>query len=112
MLEASPFLNKGIVLEIFSALGKMPLYNIWFIINAKGLIMVCFIYFSILFEMSYLPELLLFSNVFSIVNMSSSGTSSNYKIDLLVFSSIVQTYHYWSDQVCLTGHCQYSQNIH
>ena len=35
-----------------------------------------------------------------------------YRIDLLVFSSIVQTYRYWSDQVCLTGHCQYSQNIH
>ena len=35
-----------------------------------------------------------------------------YKNDLLVFSSIVQTYRYWSDQVCLTGHCQYEQNIH
>ena len=39
--------------------------------------MLCFIYFSILFEMSYLPELLLLSNLFSIVNMSSSVTSSN-----------------------------------
>ena len=77
MLEASPFLNKGIVLEIFSALGKMPVYNIWFIINAKGLIMLCFIYFSILFEMSYLPELLLLFNLISIVYMSSSVTSSN-----------------------------------
>ena len=77
MLEATPFLNKGIVLEIFSALGKMPVYNIWFIINANGLIMLCFIYFSILFEMSYLPELLLLSNLLSIVNMSSSVTSSN-----------------------------------
>ena len=77
MLETSPFLKKGIVLESFSALGKMPVYNIWFIIDAKGLIMLCFIYFSILFEMSYIPELLLLSNIFSIVNMSSSVTSSN-----------------------------------
>ena len=60
----------SLILEIFSALEKMPVYNIWFI-------MLCFIYFSILFEMSYLPELLLLSNLFSIVNMSSSVTSSN-----------------------------------
>ena len=59
---------------MFSALGKIPIYNIWFITNAKGLIIVCFIYFSILFEMSYLPELFLLSNLFNIVNRSSSVT--------------------------------------
>ena len=37
--EASPFLNKGIGLEILSALGKIPVHNIWLIINATGLIM-------------------------------------------------------------------------
>ena len=56
--------------------------------------------------MSYLPELML-SNLFNIANMSSSLPPQIYSNDLLVFSSNVQAYHYWSDEVCLTCHCQY-----
>ena len=71
MLEASSFLNKGTVLEIFSTLGKMPVYNNWFIINANGLIMLCFIYFSILEIFSALGKMPVY-NIWFIINANGS----------------------------------------
>ena len=92
---------------MFSALGKIPVYNNWFITNAKGLI-IYVLYILVFYLKCHIYQNCSCYLIYSILLIGLHQLLSKiYKIDLLVFSSIVQTYHYWSDQVCLTCHCQY-----
>ena len=53
----SPFLKIGITLAILNAFGYIPVCNIWFIINVKGMCSSFFKLFTLMLDKPSQPEL-------------------------------------------------------
>ena len=61
----------------------MPVLSDWFLITLRGYLISCLIAFSSLFDISSTPELFLFFNLFTIVNISFSVVKLKLKFKLV-----------------------------